>query len=105
MRRTEPFARSLPPMANCYGNTRRQENSRPSTAFLPGAARSARPDRALQAGCFSWVRDIHRGAPAATCCSRSGWSRDGAMGIYNLRINGRSQRVDVDPETPLLFVL
>jgi len=27
------------------------------------------------------------------------------MSIFNLKVNGRSQRVDVDPATPLLYVL
>lgn len=27
------------------------------------------------------------------------------MSIFNLRVNGQSHRVDVDPETPLLYVL
>ena len=27
------------------------------------------------------------------------------MSIFNLRVNGQSQRVDVDPDTPLLYVL
>ena len=27
------------------------------------------------------------------------------MGIFNLRINGQTRRVDVDPSTPLLYVL
>jgi len=27
------------------------------------------------------------------------------MAVFNLKVNGRSQRVDVDPTTPLLYVL
>ena len=27
------------------------------------------------------------------------------MAVFNLRVNGQSQRVDVDPDTPLLYVL
>ena len=85
------------------------------------------PHRALTERVMVWIRAFSASSGAGRCCccwaAAAGCSQrktpstmwimavynttgsGGDMSVFNLKVNGRSHSVDVDPTTPLLYVL
>src|SRR6267142_1859174 len=67
---------------------------------------SRTPSAPLRKGTFSSWRSHPSFARRGIPCTETYPFREGsAMSIFNLKVNGRAHTVDVDPATPLLYVL